>query len=227
MTLVIIYHSGYSKACPVTVTTFIDEFVQFIIMNFKNTVILGDFNLHLDTDDPSAIMFAGTLDAMGLTQHVNFPTHIAVHTLDQIYSVLENSVTVLNVTQGTLIIFGQITIPRNATGMRSVTSRKLKGIICDNFMNDINLENISLNNIDDAVRMLDIELTRVLDLHAPLKTRKVTDRKKEPWYEDHVKQEKKFVRNWETVWRRHGRQPYQWKAFTVERNRLNRMLAGT
>ena len=57
-------------------------------------------------------------------------------------------------------------------------------------MNDINLEKISLDNIDDAVRMLDIELTRVLDLHAPLKTRRVTDRKKEPWYEDHVKQQK-------------------------------------
>ena len=58
VTLVIIYHPGYSKACPVTVTTFIDEFVQFIpniIMNFKNTVILGDFNLHLDTNEPSAI----------------------------------------------------------------------------------------------------------------------------------------------------------------------------
>ena len=49
----------------------------------------------------------------------------------------------------------------------------------------------------------------------------------EPWYEDHVKQQKKFVKNRETVWRRHGRQPHQWKAFTVERNKLNRMLAGT
>ena len=177
-------------------------------------------------------MFADTLDAMGLTQHVNFPTHRAGHTLDQIYSVLDNPVKVFSVTQGPLIsdhnvIHGQITIPRNVTITRTVVSRKLKDIDCDKFMNGIELNRISFDNTDEAVRSFNTELTRILDLHAPLKTRKVTDHKKEPWYEEHVKQKKKLVRNRETVGRKHDQKPLdQWKAFMVERNRLNRMLAG-
>ena len=120
-------------------------------------------------------MFADTLDAMGLTQHVNFPTHRAGHTLDQIYSVLDNPVTVFSIPQGLLIsdhnvIHGQITIPRNATITRTVVSKKFKDIDCDKFMNDIELNRISFDNIDEAVRSFDTELTRILDLYAPLKT---------------------------------------------------------
>ena len=202
-TLAIICHPGYSKVSRVTVTTFIDELTQFIpkiIMNYKNAIILGDFNLHLDTDDPNAGMFADTLDAMGLTEHVNFQTHRAGHTLDQIYSVLDNPVTVFSVAQGPLIldhniIHGHITIPRNATITRTVVSRKFNEIDCDKFMDDIELNRISFDNIDEAVRSFDTELTRILDLHAPLKTRKVTECKKEPWYEEHAKHKKKLVRN--------------------------------
>ena len=177
------------------VTTFIDEFTQFIpniIMYYKNAITLGDFNLHLATDNPNA----DTLDAMSLTQHVNFPTHRAGHTLDHIYSVLDNPVTVFSITQGSLtsdhnVIHGQITIPRNATITRTVVSRKLNDIDCDKFMSDIELNRISFDNIDEAVRSFNTELTRILDLHAPLKTQKITDRKKEPWYEEHVKQQQK------------------------------------
>ena len=52
-------------------------------------------------------------------------------------------------------------------------------------MNDIELNRISFDNIDEAVRSFDTELKMILDLHAPLKTRKVTDCKKE-----HVKHKK-------------------------------------
>ena len=211
VTSVIIYHPPYSGVNRVTVPTFIDEFIQFlpnIIINYKNTLILGDFNLHLDTDDPNAGVFADALEAMGLIGHVTLPTHIAGHTLDQIYSVLESPVKVNNIGQGPLIsdhhiIYGYVSIPKNAVVTRSVKLRKFKDIDITALMHDFIPENISATDINEAVTTFDTELTRILDKHAPIKDRKVTDRKKEPWFEEHIKLQKKFVRNRESIWRKY------------------------
>jgi len=46
-------------------------------------LITGDFNLHLDNPDDSQFkQFLSALDATNLTQHVSFPTHQDLHTLD-------------------------------------------------------------------------------------------------------------------------------------------------
>ena len=76
----------------------------------------------------------------------------------------------------------------------------------------------------DTASALDAELPRVLDAHALLRERKISDRKTNLGYEDHVKRQKKFVRNRESIWCQHQ---HQWKAFTIERNRFNQMLAGS
>ena len=234
VTLAVIYHPPYSKNNPVTASAFIDDFTQFLpdlLTEHKNVILLGDFNIHLDTDDPNATMFTEILDAMGLVPHVKTSTHKAGHTLDQVYTVLDSQIKISGCCQGTLlsdhyIIQCQASIPTNITVSRSVTSRKLIDIDHKAFMNDINCEAINMTNIDEAIKTLNAELLRVLDKHAPLKERRVTERKKEPWYEGHIKQQKKVVRNREHIWRKY-KQYHQWKAFTVERNRCNRMLAGS
>ena len=73
-------------------------------------------------------------------------------------------------------------------------------------MEDINTDAIPLTDIDEAVTALDTELLRVLDKHAPIKELKVTDRKKELWYEDHIKLQKRIVRNREFIWNRFDHQ---------------------
>ena len=92
------------------------------------------------------------------------------------------------------IVKGHVVIPRIATSTHSVKSRKIKGININSFMDDINTENIVLSNIDEAVRMLDLELLRVLDKHAPMKEMRVTDRKKEIWFDDHIKNPEKVCK---------------------------------
>lgn len=234
VTLVMIYHPPYSSNNPITPTTFIDQFSQFIpnILTEKdNVMILGDFNLHMDTEDPDPMVFSDILDAMGLTPHVHIPTHKAGHTLDQVYTVLNSKVTIHSCRQGILlsdhyIIHGRFSIYRNIATPTKVISRKLKDMDYKAFMDDINIEAINLTNIDDATNTLKAELLRVLDKHAPLKERKITERKKEPWYEDHVKKQKKTVRNRAKIWKKY-KEPHQWKAYTIERNRYNRMLAGS
>ena len=59
--------------------TFIDEFSNFttdLLSTHSNTVILGDFNLHIsDDNDAKAVTFMNTCEAFGLYQYVTFPTH--------------------------------------------------------------------------------------------------------------------------------------------------------
>ena len=71
------------------------------------------------------------------------------------------------------------------------------------------------------------ELLRVLDKHAPLKEIRVSDRKRQVWYDDHIKEQLKVKRNREFIWNKYGRkEKHHWKAFTIERSHYNRMIAG-
>ena len=235
--LVIICHAPYAKASRITTSNFVTDFTNFlphIIVKYNNILILGDFNLQLDdSEDTDAMLFKDIMHAMGLISYVNFPTHVAGHTLDQVYSVLGSRITVRKCTQGPLIsdhytVKGCVVVPYISTTTRCIQSKNLKAIDINSFIEDINTGNILLQNTNEAVAAFDTELLRVLNKHAPVKTIKISDRKKEVWYDDHIKLQKKFVRNREHVWNKYNREhDHHWKAFTVERNRLNRMIAGT
>ena len=142
ITLVIIYHPSFSRASRITIPIFIDEITEFlpnVLVKYTNIIMLGDFNLHLDSDDPDAVLFSDILDAMGLIPHISVPTHIAGHTLDQIYSVLNSRAIVRNCSQSALLsdhyaVLGHIVIPHTATTVRTVKARKLKNIDISMFM---------------------------------------------------------------------------------------------
>ena len=63
-----------------------------------------------------------------------------------------------------------------------------------------------------------------MDSHAPLREHKVYDRKTNLVYEDHVKCQKKLVRNRESIWYRYK---CQHNTNGELSNRFNRMLAGS
>ena len=90
---------------------FLDDFTDFaakILPEQTNNILMGDFNLHIseDSDDPtdiSAAIFIDTCEAMGLYQHVTFPTHKAGNTLDLILSEISNSIRVGTINPGPFI----------------------------------------------------------------------------------------------------------------------------
>ena len=46
------------------------------ILQLSNIMIVGDFNIHVnETENNDIISFNDTLEALGLDQHVAFPTH--------------------------------------------------------------------------------------------------------------------------------------------------------
>ena len=49
-------------------------------------VLMGDFNLHIDTSSSDARQFTDILESLDMDLHVNFPTHIHGNSVDLMFS---------------------------------------------------------------------------------------------------------------------------------------------
>jgi hypothetical protein len=67
-------------------------------------------------------------------------------------------------------------------------------------MKNIKFEGMYLTSTEEGVRTLNAELLRGLDKRATMKERSVVERKREAWFKDHVKLQKRVVRPRERVW---------------------------
>lgn len=82
LNMVSIYRTS-NAGCSV----FPDEFMSFIGLVTplsSQTVILGDFNIHIETNANNILILETILDSCNVTQHMAFATHIHGHTLDYI-----------------------------------------------------------------------------------------------------------------------------------------------
>ena len=83
VTLVTIYRLGKESK-----SDFINEFysfTEFLIMNFTNFIICGDFNIHVNKPSETFVSeFNDILSTFSLKQSVHEPTHVCGNTLDLI-----------------------------------------------------------------------------------------------------------------------------------------------
>ena len=78
--VVVIYRPPASSTA-----VFLDEFMSlsaYLHTLKSDYLLLGDFNIHIDTDSALTTKFNAILDSCNMRQPVNFPTHIHGHTLD-------------------------------------------------------------------------------------------------------------------------------------------------
>ena len=186
-------------------------------------------------DEPNntrAMELMDMMTALGMRQIVDFPTHNLLHTLDLIFietGSLEDSCRcypgafisdhrIVNLN----ILKKQVPHP-----VKEVTFRKLKNIDYAVFKQDISeaCANLSLHglNVDNAVMNSETMVKRILDEHAPEKKIKVKLRKKECWFTEQIRDQRKVVRKREKIWRKYGEE-HQWLAFKIERNYFKKMI---
>ena len=68
---------------------FLDDLAEYLALHVKTNypIFVGDFNIHWgDEVDGNATLFAGTLEALGLIQHIQFPTHSSSNIVDLVIS---------------------------------------------------------------------------------------------------------------------------------------------
>ena len=101
-----IYIPLYTTINQITDAQFTTDFAEGIpniTMQYKNTIILGDFNIHInDSMDANASIFQDVMAATGLSQWVDFPTHKLGNTLDLVFTKCSSNIAVSSCMQGPL-----------------------------------------------------------------------------------------------------------------------------
>ena len=87
ITLIAVCHPPYTTSNPITNTTFIDKYTEWLkdqLVSYNNLYITGDFNIHVNNTvlDDEASVFVDSMEALGLEQHCSFITHKAGNILD-------------------------------------------------------------------------------------------------------------------------------------------------
>ena len=229
LTIAGLYHPplGNTRNTPARFLDQVSELVQYLFTNHKNLVLLGDFNVHvnrLDNQDTQA--YIDTMEALGLVQHINQPTHQLGNTLDLIYTESLEPIPVSHAFTSNFIsdhcLVGiELEMRKQQVRIESSKTRNYKNFSTSSFETSFNNSTIlDQDNFELAVKALERELTRTLDELAPLQNRRKKKIPSRPWYNSTLREQKRIVRTRECIYNR-DRQLHQ---FTRERNRYTRML---
>ena len=228
LTVCAIYHPPYSEAYQVTNNQFLDEFSVFlaeVLAEHRNLVITGDFNLHVNNlKDQEGEVFTDTMLALGLDQHVMFPTQRSNNTLDCVFTECLSTHRILSCKPGPYLsdhaaVEFLLSVKKEQMVSKHVTIRKLKSTDIPSFIEDLQLdEQLDSDRLDDMVEWLDAKLWTVLDKHAPSKEKCITVRSSNPWFMDEIKEQKRRVRRREKIWRQYGLTS-NWTALKIERQK--------
>ncbi|KAL8614487.1 hypothetical protein ACOMHN_063062 [Nucella lapillus] len=209
MSFLCLYRPPPSKGNKLNTSRFMEEFPQLLdscgLCNSK-TIILGDFNFHYDsTTDCHTKILKDLLTTHSMRQLIDKPTHKSHHIIDWLIVEEENSDSILDLSVSDQLVSDHfpisfsLNIKKPGPRKRSVTSRNLRAVDMVAFRNDVAALQFSE---EDPVTDYNQGLTAVLDSHAPLMTRCVTDRPSAPWLTLEVKQSKQQRRQAERQWRK-------------------------
>ena len=200
LTVCAIYHPPYSETYQVTNNQFLDEFSEFLVevlAEHRNLVITGYFNLHVnDSEDQEGVIFTDIMLALGLDQHVIFPTHRSNNILDLVFTECLRTHRILSCKPGpylsdhTAVEF-LISVEKEHMVSKHITIRKLKSIDVPSLIEDLQLEDqLNSDKLDDMVEWLETKLQTALGKHDPSKEKCITVRSSNLWFMDGIKEQK-------------------------------------
>ena len=170
------------------------EIEENINLTSDRCVYIGDFNIHVDEDNPETTTFNDFMESFNLKNLVSFPTHIHQHTLDLILDDRDNPI-VQGVTKGHLLsdhnfIHMILAVSRPNPDKVCKKFRKLRQINHQELRDDIIHELVpSTTQLAELVQNYDSTLKQLLDKHAPVKSKIVKRNHEQPWFNEHIKSE--------------------------------------
>ena len=207
-----IYRPPPSPKNKLTVKQFLSEFENFIDMytfDCSNVLILGDFNFHFDCKNELYVkQLIDMIETRSFIQYVNSPTHKAGHTIDWVISKSTDFLNNFMISDVCLsdhfLVSFNICIQSLGRSKRTIYSRDFRSIDNKLFIHDLMSCNTSVIFSHDKASVYFDELSAVLDRHAPLRARCVTDRPSAPWMTSEIKSLKAEKRQAERRWRKTG-----------------------
>jgi len=219
---------------PGSTGPFLEEFQDVLahLASFpQHLIVLGDFNIHVDTQATPTSDFLDTLDSFGLSQHVHFPTHIHGHTIDLVITSIDfppQSVKSSDPISDHFTVIAEFDISIVPPADRQkIKYRNIKSIDIDAFKQDVLSSKLITDpsqNASDLATQYNNTLSSLLDKHAPKITRQVVPKPKNPWMNADIAAAKLHRRRLERVWRRNPTQLNR-SRFTRQAHLCNRMMS--
>ena len=158
---------------------FIDTIMEYltdVLSKHKNNVILGDFNIHTeDLSSSDTVIFNDTMEALGLEQHVKFPTHRCGNTLDLIFTEVGSGPTPAAPHRGPLLsdhhlVSLQLHHKKEIPSRKQVPVRKINKLTTESLAMEFKPGSVcETNHLPTLISQLDGKLKRTLDTLAPEK----------------------------------------------------------
>ena len=223
VTLVTLYRLGKESK-----SDFISEFysfIEFLITNFTNFIICGDFNIHVNKPSENFVSdFNDILNTFSLKQSINEPTHICGNTLDLII----HDPNMLHISDICVekpdksdhsVIFFKMHCNFQSNGKREISFRSLKNVDLQSFTRDIEtnldlfIENCNDENFSESVSLFNQVFGDVVNNHAPIVTKSVEINPKPGWIDQEFKSARSERRKLYKIWKKSRK--------TSDREKLN------
>lgn len=210
----VVYRAGH----PGTDSAFMIEFGEFLesfSIDDGVSFICGDFNYWMDDPGgkPFSAKFVELLEINNLKNLVTTPTHIAGHTLDLVFSSVQNLEHVCNlavwpidpsVTDHALITF-EIDLPKPKTDLISITYRNYRGICTEDIKKHVNSFIGGLDftaSCEELVAHHNNFFTSLSNKFCPVVSKKINYRENAPWFDSSIRCLRRNRRKAERRWRR-------------------------
>ena len=171
---------------------------------YQNSIILGDFNIHIeDLTNADAIFFKDAMRALGLEQHILGQTHVKGNTLDLIFTQLSNSFNIINTTlhgyiSGHYMVSVNTNIKKQKYPIETKEIRDRTKLTGPTLAQNVTPPEFNEDTtIDEAASQFNTELLKALDATAPIKSIKFTNRPKHPWFNKFSREQKSVVKSHE------------------------------
>lgn len=213
---------GIYRLWSATPTQFVSEFCQFledVIPKYSNLLLMGDFNLHINDDSNAVADFHNCLYALGLLQHVDFPTHIHGQSLDLVITESSNGVDLISCEPGPFLsdhcaVKVVTRVQKENIVSKSINFRNFKSIDNLDFAKDLSDMTILSESADSFVIEFENKLSAILDKHAPIVEKTVIYRAPKPWCTENIKNLKRVMRRLERLWRKY-KQPCDYENYKL------------
>uniref|UniRef100_A0A8C1AYS3 Reverse transcriptase domain-containing protein n=1 Tax=Cyprinus carpio carpio TaxID=630221 RepID=A0A8C1AYS3_CYPCA len=193
------------------------DFLSDLLVTADKALIFGDFNIHIDnTNDALGLAFTNLLNCFGVKQNVTGPTHRFNHTLDLIIShgIDITDIDIVpqsdDVTDHFLVscILRINNNNNNYIASRYRPGRTIVPATKDRFANNLpDLSQllcvpINTHELDKMTGNMGTIFSNTLEAVAPIKLKKVREKRTVPWYNSNTHALKKETRSLERKWRK-------------------------
>jgi hypothetical protein len=236
--IAVLYRPG-SKAAN---NDFFDDLADIFerLSQFSSVVIVGDLNLHLDiAESVNAVKLISLLELNNYRQYINVATHVAGHQLEvfiartglPVHRVLVSPPGGLS--DHSLIVANVSLRDSVSNDFINRRCRIWRSFDFDEFMDDFDKSPLATSLHDGfpprtSVELFDLyhnTMSTLLDQHAPFKTKRISTRRSEPWFDSECRQFRRSTRRLERAYRRHRSEAVlaEWRSKFQEQRRFYRL----